>query len=95
VNNFYMLQLRMGENTARLYKRVGGAYTQLGTDVLTALSAGTAHQVRIVATGTTIRTYVDGALKHNLTDASLASGKVGVRSYDAPTAFDNIVVNAP
>ena len=94
VNNFYMLQLRMGENTARLYKRVGGTYTQLGSDSATSLSAGTAHRVEIEAIGTTIRTYVDGVLKHNLTDATFSSGKIGVRSYEAPTAFDDLIVNA-
>lgn len=89
-SNLYMLQLAYGANAARLYKRVAGTYTQLGSDVATSLTAGTIYRVKLVAVGSHLRTFVDGVLKHDLTDTSLTSGRIGVRSYNAPTRFDNV-----
>lgn len=92
--NFYMLQLRMGENAVRLYKRVGGIYTQLGSDVATTLNANTTYEVKAEVQGSEIKTYIDGVLKQSAADAALAWGRVGMRSYGSAARFDNLNVTS-
>jgi hypothetical protein len=58
------------------------------------LVAGQWYQVRIVAKGTSIKIFVDDMVtpKITYTDASFASGSIGVRSYNAIARWDNITV---
>ncbi|MDF2713220.1 MAG: hypothetical protein K0R28_145 [Paenibacillus sp.] len=94
VNNFYMIQLRYGADTVRLYKRAGGTYTQLGSDIATPLAAGRNYAVKIEVNGSSIRTYINGDLKLAITDSTFASGSIGVRAYGEIQYFDNTLVTA-
>ncbi|MDG0809873.1 hypothetical protein [Cohnella rhizosphaerae] len=56
------------------------------------LSTGTQHLFKLELNGSAIKAYVDGTLKINATDASLASGKIGVYTHFAQAYFDDVVV---
>ncbi|ADO71607.1 AbfB domain-containing protein [Stigmatella aurantiaca] len=61
-----------------------------------ALAANTAHHVRVVAVGSTLRVYVDDMVtpRITVTDTSYASGTIGVRTYQAAARFDNVTARA-
>lgn len=66
----------------KLLKNVGGVQTDLSTAVA-AFTAGTQHQVRIEAIGTTLNLYVDGTLTVTAVDAALAGpGAAGVVAFN-------------
>jgi glycosyl hydrolase family 43 len=73
--------------------RADNNWTQLGAASLP-IVAGQRYHLRVQATGSTIKVYVDNLTtpKITVTDATYASGASGVRVYNAAAAFDNIVV---
>lgn len=85
-SNYYLLALSddSGNNppqNIRLFKRVGGAFTSLGTAGIT-WARGTSKTIRFQASGTTLTAYVDGASVLSVTDSSIAGpGGVGVRNH--------------
>ncbi|MDC0707231.1 AbfB domain-containing protein [Stigmatella sp. ncwal1] len=64
--------------------------------VAASLAANTVHHVRVVAVGSTLSVYVDDMVtpKITATDASYASGTIGVRTYQAAARFDNVTARA-
>ena len=87
-SNYYALFLSddSGANPTsnlRLFKRVSGAFTQIGSSVNFAWTRGTSKTVRFRASGTTLTAYVDGVSVLSTTDASITGpGSVGVRCTD-------------
>lgn len=85
-SNFYLLTLSddSGVNPSqnlRLFKRVSGTFTQLGSSVDISWSRGTSKTIRLTLAGTSIIAYVDGVSQISVTDSSIASaGSIGVRS---------------
>jgi hypothetical protein len=68
----------------RLYKVVGGSFTQLGTD---AAACSSGQTLRITCNGTAISVSVNGSTVIGpVTDSGIASGRAGIWSYkDATT----------
>ena len=89
--HYYMLMLIYGENKLRLYKR-DGSYVQIGADVENIFSANTLYKIKVDVNGSSIKVYVNDALKMDMSDSSYSTGKIGVRSYGAPAYFDNNIV---
>lgn len=93
LNNHYMLDIRDSTQTAtdniRLYKRVSGAYSQIAATTFTVtITRGSSNTVRLVASGTTITAYVNGAQVFSISDASYTSaGKVGFRAYGTTSSY--------
>ena len=58
-----------------------------------AFAANRWYRLKIVASGTSIRVYVDDALKIDATDASYARGAVGLRTSDAAADWDNVTLS--
>ena len=74
-----------GSPVLRLYKRISGNFTQLGTEYASGtLAAGT--KLRTIATGTTVSLLLDGTVKISVSDADLGSGSPGIMAYDLATA---------
>ncbi len=78
-----------------IYKRVSSSYTVLNS-VGWATTTGW-HIVNLTAISTAIKVYVDGILRHNITDSTYGSGKVALGSgrilnTDTPGYFDYFVV---
>jgi hypothetical protein len=70
-----------------IWKRIGGAYTQLATNSTAPLAA---FRARLEVQGTTYRAYIDGALVATGTDSSLATGQPGVLGANgAGATLDN------
>lgn len=56
------------------------------------LSPGKIVRIKIVANGDQIDIYADGEKLISVTDSSLPSGKIGLRTYSGHVSFDNIAV---
>ena len=85
-SNYYLLALfddsgAIAPQNVRIYKRVGGTFTQLGSDVNITWTRGTSKTIRFQAAGTTLTAFVDGTQVLQVTDSSLAGpGGVGMRN---------------
>lgn len=90
-NNFYHFRFNKTGNTVDLVKKVNGSWTTLGSQSFTA-TTNTAYVMKMEFDGSSIKCYVDGFLKFNVTDSSLSSGRIGFRAYNTSGKFDNISV---
>ncbi|HEY6913077.1 MAG TPA: family 16 glycoside hydrolase, partial [Paludibacter sp.] len=92
-NGYYVGISASGQNV--VLGKGNGGWTSLRTAAM-AISANTWYQLRVVAQGTTIKVYVNDMTtpKITYTDASFATGAVGVRCYNAITRWDNISVTS-
>lgn len=83
-------------NVVKLYKRVGGTFTQIGTNQTIAFTRGTSHTLGFAVSGNALTVSFDGVTKISATDSALtAAGKVGVRANDSPATFDSFTVSYP
>src|SRR5207248_2040170 len=81
-----------GSPQLRLYKRIGGTFTQLGSSYNSGpLPAGT--KLTVSAVGSTISFQQDGATRISVTDGSLTGGAPGLMTFGVATA-DNWVGSA-
>lgn len=89
----YLLENSAYAPKIALFKKIGGGYIELArVDQPTVLN--TWYNYRIVLQGSSIKVYVDGDLVVNVTDSSLAAGKIGVGAYSGSIYhFDDVVVN--
>lgn len=62
-----------GTNQIQLYKLVGGSFTQLGSTASVSNSAGTTHEIKLVASGSSLTVYNDGVSVITATDGALSS----------------------
>lgn len=58
------------------------------------ISASIAYRLRLVAQGSHIQLYLNGALRVDCTDSTWTSGGIGLRTYQAAADFDNVVAGA-
>jgi hypothetical protein len=86
-SNYYQLMLSSTDWT--LNKLVGGTWTTLDSGAF-ATSTSTYYNVKLVFAGTNIQAYIDGTKVSEVTDSSLASGTVGLRSTNGQAYFDNV-----
>jgi hypothetical protein len=97
MDNLYQLSV-YGDDTARLWKRVGGQFTALTTsaDLPSSTNNGWRH-LEVMMLGNTFMAYVDGVLIGEFTDNTFAAGFVGFYAvtYDQPefaVFFDDFTV---
>ena len=77
INNFYELSVE-GDNTARLWKRVGGQWMPMSEYVnLPAATNNGWRHLEVVMVGDSFTAYVDGVQIGEFTDSTFATGKVG------------------
>ncbi|KRB76347.1 hypothetical protein ASE01_15240 [Nocardioides sp. Root190] len=95
-NNSYMWQFRGADNRLVPHKQSNGTYATLGAAVnlpAGTLAVGTQATVSIQVAGSTITTRINGVQVDQRTDASYASGIVGVRTGNSETALlDDVTV---
>ena len=78
-----------------MFKKVGGGgYQELTSPrPLQNTTQGAWYHYKIVVQGPSIKIYVDGVLKINVTDSDLAAGKIGIGGYAGSVAyFDDVQV---
>lgn len=90
-NDNYRL-VAVGNGALRLVKVVGGTATLLGQ---VGVGFPTRFRLKLSAVGTNLKGYVDDVLYIDITDASLASGKIGLRTDVMVARFDNVRVTKP
>jgi hypothetical protein len=56
------------------------------------ISPNVMYHMKVIAQGSSIKVYVNDALKIDTSDSTWTTGAIGVRSYFADSSFDNIVV---
>lgn len=83
--NAYFVQASTTET--RLYKKIAGAFTQLGSD---AAACAVNDVLYIEVQGTTIVVKINGTTVITVTDASISSGNAGIWSSEGGTAADAI-----
>ena len=85
-SNYYLAALlddsgHSPNENVRIYKRVGGTYTQLGGSVNITWTRGVSKTFRFQAAGTTLQVFVDGVSQLSVTDSAIAGpGGVGMRN---------------
>lgn len=77
------------KNKVKLYKRVAGTFTQLGTTQSISFTRGTPQTFSLSAAGTTLTVKFNGSALITTTDASLTTGKCGPRSDSNRATFDS------
>jgi hypothetical protein len=93
MNNYYMLRLNKGTQRLQLYKKVGGTFTLLQQTAVT-ITTDTWNKLKAEVRGNRIKGYVDGVELIDFTNAlgELASGKIGLRSFEDTPSVDDIRV---
>ncbi|MGO4276202.1 hypothetical protein AB4Z22_41325, partial [Paenibacillus sp. TAF58] len=91
--NYYYVYYDDHAGQLVLRKTVEGTETILSY-VSLSLSTGIQHLFKLEANGNTIKVYVNGQLKLNVTDSTLPKGKVGVYTHFAQAYFDDVYVRA-
>jgi Glycosyl hydrolases family 43 len=79
-----------------LLGRANNGWTPLASTALPVV-AGRQYHLRVTASGSNIRVYVDDLTtpKLTVTDSTYSSGANGVRVYDTAATFDNLAVTHP
>jgi hypothetical protein len=90
VNNYYDAILDTA-GTLSLRKIVNGAVTVLQTETVTA-NLLTTYELKVITNGTSIKVYLDTTLIIDTTDATFATGQVGLKCYYAMTDFSSMAV---
>jgi hypothetical protein len=91
-NNYYRFSWDKERAYRRLVKRQGGAFTLLAEDAVPYVS-GRVYQVAIVADGTTLEVWIDGARIFSVTDASFREGSMALYTWGNQGGYlDDVVV---
>jgi pectate lyase len=90
--SYYYLALR-SSNVVELKKLVGGSSTTLATQSLT-VAVGTTYTVSLAVAGSTLTGRVNGGTPLVATDAQFAAGQIGVATFNASAAFDDVTVES-
>ncbi|MBE1442369.1 family 43 glycosylhydrolase [Paenibacillus sp. OAS669] len=91
-NNYYYFRLNPTSiNKLELNKKVNGTDSTLAS-VNFPTQKGRWYTMRMALEGASIRCYLDGNLIFNVTDSSLASGKIGFRTKWGKAGMDDIAV---
>ena len=81
-NNFIIFQLNPGSNVVSLYKRDGGSFTQIGSNVAQTLNNGIQYSSKIICNGSSIKCYINDVLKIDQTSTFNASATMhGIEHY--------------
>jgi hypothetical protein len=94
VDNHYYLALRTDGRLA-IRAKVGGSNSTLGSAFDGPVAPNTWYTVKLEVVGSTLRAYLDGALKGMVTDTSVTSGGIAVGATNATAEFDDVRVTGP
>jgi hypothetical protein len=94
-NDFYWAGLGPWGHQYSIGKKVNGTYSEIvGSGLQSANAAGT-YNLQVVVVGSNIEFYVNGILVLTATDTSLASGAIGLRTFDSTMQAANVNVTTP
>lgn len=83
-SNYYLLTMAdlssSGAGTFRIYKRVGGSFTQISADIHVSFPRFSIHEFSFEAVGNTLNVYMDGVVVGSATDSTFSgAGRIGFR----------------
>lgn len=90
-DNLYVTGLR-NDNSLHLKKKINGTYYTLAQVPISSNRLNYWYKMKLVAAGKRIQVYVDGQKYIEVTDGSIVSGKVGIRTDNIEAYFDNFTV---
>ena len=94
-NNYYWAGIGDWGNQYGISKVVGGVYSEIvGSGTASSNGAGT-YTLEVVAQGSTITLYVNNVLVLTTTDATFASGAIGLRTYQTTMQVGSISASTP
>jgi hypothetical protein len=93
-SHYYRFSMDSQRRCRRLVKNVGGAFSLLFEDAVP-FQLSHWYQLHVVASGSTILIYLDGALWTSVTDTSLSSGRIALYDWgNNGLSFDDVHVIA-
>jgi len=94
-NNFYYLLIAYQSpyTQFRLMKIVGGSWYDIQNASAT-INLGQWYDFKVEVNGTSIKCYLDGTLKVDVTDSSIDRGRIGCLTTRSHSHFDNVSVKA-
>jgi pectate lyase len=90
MTNYYQLGLTNG-GQVQLTKRAGGGIQVLAAAVA-GVTTGSWYTLRLEVFGSSLRGYLDGALVVSTVDGTFSSGRIGLYTRYASSAFDDLLV---
>src|SRR4051812_21224379 len=95
-NNGYLVDTDR-DGSVIVYRQVAGAFEQLAaSQAIPGFDANAEHEISVDVRGDTITTAVDGTRRSSVTDATYATGTVGVRAVATQrSSYDDLQVSAP
>ena len=93
--NSYILQLGYGGSTNNLWKIVNGVWasTPIASKEMD-VTTNDWYNVTLVASGSSLKVYLDNQSLFDVTDSSLTSGGIGLLNCSGPFYFDDVVASA-
>lgn len=89
-DGYFALRHNTTTDDYRLYKRVSGSWTQLGSSYTAAIPGN--ETLKLEMNGSTIKAFLDGTERHSQTDTSLsASGDCGISDATGGTDHSGVV----
>ncbi|GGD78686.1 hypothetical protein GCM10010911_40950 [Paenibacillus nasutitermitis] len=88
-DNYYWFYLKDGSK-AGLMKVVNGVRTVIGTEVDFTHVKDTFYTLRVVASGSSIKGYINDKLVLDRTDGTFATGRLGLATLSSHTHFDDV-----
>lgn len=87
--DYYMLRLNKSTSKVELYKKVDATFTLLGSKTFTIINE-TWNYLKLVMNGSTLQGYVNGQLYMDITDSTIGSGRIGLRTVNGMAQFDEV-----
>lgn len=88
-SNAYVANVDVTNQFVKLFKFVNGSATILAT-YSTALVGNQTYNLRVLANGTSLQVFLNGASVISATDASFGSGQLGVNVWNGSSTFQNV-----
>ena len=93
-SNYYRLNWTRSTSRWEIVRNQGGVLTTVATSSVTSLPVNTDLTLLAEAVGSTLRLSVNGVVVATGTDATFATGRVGLSSFASTVRFDDVVVTA-
>ena len=92
-DNYRGYYVGVASNSSLVFGKADAGRWQELDRVDLAFTLGRWYRLKVVASGTSIRVYVDEVLKIDATDASYDRGAIGLRTWRAEADWDNVTVS--
>ena len=90
-DTYYIFAIMNGRQQMEIWSRVGGVYTdELAIAFVNELQ--TEYIMKVEASGSDFKVYIDGELITEWSDDKLETGKVGFRTYNSVSHFDDLII---